>query len=315
MVKIILLIKKMKSNQDYFLKIEKKYLSFIKKQEVLGEPFYDKLGQLKKFYLPIAKSIYKTYLKKKKTIVIGIAGGQGSGKSTIAKILKLILKNKYKLNSVNLSIDDFYKTLSERKKMSHRVHKLFLTRGVPGTHDDKILYTTIKKLIGKKFKSFTSPSFNKATDDRNPKSKWIKIKTKPHIIIFEGWCVGAKKQSKNILNKPINLLERQFDKQKIWRNRVNKELENNYKKIYNLIDKIVFLKVPNFKYIYKWRLLQEKKLKLSSKGKKIMSKEQIKKFIMFYERITRQMLKDFKYNANITIKLDKKHRLSKLTFN
>ena len=40
-----------------------------------------------------------------------------------------------------------------------------------------------------------------------------------------------------------------------------------------------------------------------------MSNLQIKEFIMYYERITRHMLKDLKYNADIIIKLDKKHRL------
>ena len=219
------------------------------------------------------------------------------------------------MNSVNLSIDDFYKTLKERKKMSINVNKLFLTRGVPGTHDTKFLYKTIKLLTKKKFRSSRIPTFDKSVDDRSPKSKWIKIKIKPNIIIFEGWCVGAKKQSKKLLEKPINLLEKKFDKQKNWRNRVNKELDNNYKKIFNLIDKMIFLKVPNFYYVYKWRLLQEKKLRLSSKGKKVMSKEQIKKFIMFYERITKQMLKDLKYRANVVIKLDKKHRLYNLKFN
>ena len=102
----------MKTKQDYFLEVKKKYLHFIKKQEILGEPFYDKLGQLNNFYLPIAKSINQTYIKKNKTIIIGLAGGQGSGKSTIAQILKLILKTKYKLNSVNLSMSNFKSLLS-----------------------------------------------------------------------------------------------------------------------------------------------------------------------------------------------------------
>ena len=34
-----------------------------------------------------------------------------------------------------------------------------------------------------------------------------------------------------------------------------------------------------------------KKLKILSKGNKIMNKDQIKRFIMFYERITKSMLK------------------------
>ena len=38
--------------------------------------------------------------------LIGLSGGQGSGKSTIAKILKIILEEKYKMRVINFSIDD-----------------------------------------------------------------------------------------------------------------------------------------------------------------------------------------------------------------
>ena len=121
-------------------KVKKKYLKFLTSQEVMSEPFRDKLGQLNKFYLPISKMIAKDYLKKKKTKVIGLTGGQGTGKSTISNILKIILKEAYKLETVIFSIDDFYKTLNERKKMSKKISKLFITRGVPGTHDTKMLF-------------------------------------------------------------------------------------------------------------------------------------------------------------------------------
>ena len=75
--------------------------------------------------------------------------------------------------------------------------------------------------------------------------------------------------------------------------KVNKELKKNYKKIFKLIDKTIFLKVPSFKHVYKWRLLQEKKLRISSKGKKTMNNNQIKNFIMFYERINKTYVKKF----------------------
>ena len=45
--------------------IKKKYLKFLKSQEVLSEPFRDKLEQLNNFYLPISEKIYKIYKKKK----------------------------------------------------------------------------------------------------------------------------------------------------------------------------------------------------------------------------------------------------------
>ena len=78
--------------------------------------------------------------------------------------------------------------------MSKKVHQLFLTRGVPGTHDLNLLMKTIKKLKEKKFKTVFIPKFDKSSDDRFKKNKWQKIKKRPDIIIFEGWCVGARHQ-------------------------------------------------------------------------------------------------------------------------
>ena len=53
----------------------------------------------------------------------------------------------------------------------------------------------------------------------------------------------------------------------------------------------------------------------STKGKKVMNKSQIKNFIMFYERITKNMIKDLSNKANIVINIDKKHRLKNIKFN
>ena len=98
--------------------VKKKYLKFLKSQEVVSEPFRDKLGQLKNFFIPISEKIHRNYLINKKTKIIGLTGSQGSGKSTISQILKIILKECFNLNTVIFSIDDFYKTLQERKNMS-----------------------------------------------------------------------------------------------------------------------------------------------------------------------------------------------------
>ena len=298
-----------------YQKVRRKYLRYLKSQEILSEPFRDKIGQLKKFYFPISDKINKKYLKDKKTKIIGLAGGQGSGKSTISNILKIILKEGFDLNTVIFSIDDFYKTYKERKKMSKMISPLFLTRGVPGTHDTKLLLKSLKNLKGSKFKKIFIPKFEKSLDERAPKKKWQKVHKRPEIVIFEGWCVGVTPQKKKDLYNPINKLEKNEDKKKIWRNRVNYELKKKYKQIFNLIDEMIYLKVPSFKYVYKWRLLQEKKLRISNKGKKIMNDNQIKRFIMFYERLTKHMLKDFETNANTIIKIDKKHKLQSIQLN
>ncbi len=298
-----------------FKKVKKKYLEFLSSQEVMSEPFRDKLGQLDKFYLPISEMIKEEYYKKKKTKIIGLTGGQGTGKSTISNILKIILKEAYKLDTVIFSIDDFYKTFRERKKMSKKFNNLFLTRGVPGTHDTKMLFQCIKNLKNNNIKKLTIPKFDKSIDDRTVKSKWLKVKKKPNIVIFEGWCVGATAQKNKDLNFSLNKLEKDKDKKKVWRKKVNLELKKDYKKIFKLIDKLIFLKVPSFKYVFKWRLLQEKKLRITSKGDKTMTDKQIKDFIMYYERLTKHMLKILPNKADTVITIDKKHMLKSIKFN
>jgi len=298
-----------------FQQIKKRYLKFLKSQEITSEPFRDKQGQLKNFYLPICKKINSEYVKRKKTKIIGLSGGQGTGKSTISQILKIILKEGFNLETVIFSIDDFYKTRKDRKIMAKKISPLFLTRGVPGTHDAKMLFNCIKNLKKNRFKKVTVPKFDKSKDDRIPKSKWLAVKKKPNIVIFEGWCVGVTSQKEKDLVIPINKLEKQKDEKRIWRQTVNKELKNKYKKIFNLIDKLIFLKVPSFKYVYKWRLLQEKKLRTKSRGNKTMSNEQVKNFIMYYERLTKNMLKILPKKANTVISIDESHRLKSIKFN
>ena len=291
------------------------YLKYLKKQEVTGKPIIDKLGKLNKFYLPLSEWISSIYNKDRKTKIIGISGGQGAGKSTITGILKLILKKKYGLNLCVFSIDDFYKKKLDRLKMSKRTHSLFITRGVPGTHDITLINKTIKKLKQKKFRTVLIPKFDKSKDDRFQKNKWQKIVVKPDIIIFEGWCVGATHQNSVELKKPLNFIEKKYDKNLKWRKIVNNLLKKRYKSLFSQIDKLVYLKVPNFNYIIKWRWLQEQKMKLTTKSKKTMSKTQVKEFIMFYERLTKHMMKNYSKISDLTVFLDKNHRSKKMIIN
>ncbi len=45
-----------------------------------------------------------------------------------------------------------------------------------------------------------------------------------------------------------------------------------------------------------------------------MSKPEVKRFIMFYERITKQMMKDFSKISDLTVFLDNNHRSKKIKF-
>ncbi len=291
--------------------LKKKYFEFTKNQKISIKNFNDKLNQLNNFLIPISFKIFRFQRLKKNTILIGLSGGQGAGKSTLTQIFKIILTTLFKLNVVIFSIDDFYRTQNERKKMSKFIHPLFMTRGVPGTHDTKMLYKILKKLTNKKFKKLTIPKFDKSKDDRAKQNFWQKVTKKPDVVIFEGWCVGAKSQTKKDLINPINLLEKKEDINLNWRKKINNELKINYKKIFKLIDYKIYIKVPSFKHVLRWRLLQEKKLSLKSKNKSVMNNNDIKRFIMFYERITKNMIKNFKDN-NIIIYLSNNHNIKSI---
>ena len=137
----------MKETEDCFLKVKKDYLKLLHKEKIFDKSISDKINSLKKVYIPISFWIEKKYIKKGKTLFLGFSGGQGSGKTTAVKILKIILKKFFKRKIHVSSIDDFYKTLKDRNKMSKNIHPLFKTRGVPGTHDVGLIQNFLKAII------------------------------------------------------------------------------------------------------------------------------------------------------------------------
>ena len=82
----------MKKTEDCFLKVKNDYLKFLSKEKIFDKSRATKIKSLKKTYIPISFWIENKYKKKGKTLFLGFSGGQGSGKTTVAKILKIILK-------------------------------------------------------------------------------------------------------------------------------------------------------------------------------------------------------------------------------
>jgi len=307
----------MQSVDECFSKVKTASFKYISSQETVREKFKKKDLMIRSFLIPICFWIFKK-AKKKSPLIIGLAGGQGSGKTTISSILSLILKKYFKLKVFKISIDDFYKTKKQREILSKDKHSLLLTRGVPGTHDINIMLDFFRKIKTKNFKSLKLPKFNKANDDRYKKKHWYKLKSRPDVVIFEGWCVGAKPQSLRLLKKPINALERAYDKSLKWRQFVNLQLKTNYKKLYSQLDSLLYLKVKNFNLLKKWRIKQEEKLWLKSKSRKnlkIMNKKEVINFMQTYQRITEQMFKDAPKYSSIIMNLNKNHQIHKIKFN
>ena len=301
----------MQSTAECFKKVKSDCYKFIKSQETSKEKFSNKDKMLKSFLIPVSFWIAKK-ADNKKPYFVGLAGGQGTGKTTISSIIKIILEKYFKLKVFKISIDDFYKTRKERIGLSKKVHPMLLTRGVPGTHDISMMLDFFKKSKAKKFKNMKLPNFNKAIDDRFPKNKWSKINKRPDVIIFEGWCVGARAETNKTLKKSINSMEKANDHKLVWRKYVNQQLKTKYKKLYSQLNCMIYLKAKNFSLLQKWRLKQEHKLWLKTKkkgGHKIMSKGDVINFMQTYQRITQNMFKNMPKYASIILNLNSKHQI------
>ena len=307
----------MQSFAECFQKVKSDCIRFIKSQETSTEKFSNKDKMLKSFLIPVCFWISKK-INNKQPYFVGLAGGQGTGKTTISSLLEIILRKYFKLNVFKISIDDFYRTRKERFNLSKKVHPLLMTRGVPGTHDIKIMLDFFRKSKTKKFKSFKLPKFNKAIDDRCKKNQWYTIKKRPDVVIFEGWCVGARAEKNSTIKKSINSLEKANDAQLIWRNYVNKQLKTKYKKLYDQLDCLVYLKAKNFSLLQKWRLIQEKKLWLKNKNKKtnnkIMSKGDVINFMQTYQRVTQNMFKFAPSYASVILNLNSNHQIKSAVY-
>tara|TARA_B100000579_G_scaffold63185_1_gene46414 strand:+ start:1005 stop:1937 length:933 start_codon:yes stop_codon:yes gene_type:complete len=302
---------------DCYRKVNNECFKFIKSQETTKEKFKNKEKMIKFFLIPISFWIAKK-VEKKKPYIVGLSGGQGSGKTTISSIISIILRKYFKLDVFTISIDDFYKTRKERFLLSQKIHPLLQTRGVPGTHDMKIMLNFFKRVKIKKFRPLRLPKFNKAVDDRCNKKLWYLIKRRPDVIIFEGWCLGAKAEKNNTLVKPLNSLEMLNDKKLTWRKFVNKQLQSKYKQLYDQLNCLLYLKSKNFSLLRKWRIKQEEKLRLKNKrfnNHKIMNNKEVINFMQTYQRVTQNMYKNVPKYASIILYLNSNHQIKSVVYN
>lgn len=254
---------------------------------------------------PLAEQVASHQLEASRPIAVGIHGCQGSGKSTLADYLCFYLAEVKHLSTASVSLDDFYLTHAERQQLATSVHPLLGTRGVPGTHDVALAVSTLRSLTNSDPAETFVPRFDKANDDRKQKNQWDRVRTPADVVIFEGWCLGVTAQTAEDLKMPINALERDEDPQGIWRSYVNQQLLSSYPQLWDTADLWIMLKAPSFDCVYQWRVEQENKLAQSgSQGKRIMTEQQLSRFIQHYQRLTEHALNTLPERVNFLFELD-----------
>ena len=258
--------------------------------------------------LPEALAIIEAFIRQRLAVataplVVGLCGAQGSGKSTVAAVLAERISG-----TAVLSLDDLYLPLAERERLAEAVHPLLKTRGVPGTHDVALGEAVLADLrAGRPVKL---PRFDKATDDRAPESTWPEVEA-ARLVIFEGWCVGARPQPREALAAPVNDLERTRDADGVWRRYANDALAGPYRGLFDGIGFQALLLAPSFDVILGWRRQQEHER--IDRGEGGQTDAQLAVFVQYYERLTRWLAEEMPARADAVARLDKAREVVELT--
>lgn len=256
---------------------------------------------------PVAAAILERALAWRtpgQALILGVCGPQGCGKSTACAQVADALAHAG-LKAGLLSLDDLYLGRAERAALAARIHPLFATRGPPGTHDTALGIATIDAV--RRGAAVRLPRFAKPLDEPLPPAAWPELGAGCDVLLFEGWCVGARPQPEAMLAAPANALERDEDPQGIWRHAVNAGLTGTTGALFARIDRLVCLTAPSFDCVFGWRREQEQAmLALAGAGgaPHAMDDAALARFIAHYERLTRWIAEEMPVRADFAIALD-----------
>ena len=233
--------------------------------------------------------------------VFGICGLQGSGKSTLAAQL-VAAARQAGLAAASVSLDDFYLTAAQRRRLARDVHPLLAIRGPPGTHDLDLALETFDAL--RRGHTPPLPRFDKLGDDRLAPERWTRPSAPLDLLVFEGWCLGVPAEAEDAMREPLNPLEREEDPDGRWRRGCNTALARDYPPLWAQVDVLWFLQPPGFETVHAWRGEQERALQAAHPDRTGMDGATLDRFIQHYERVSRQALRTMPGIADACVALD-----------
>ncbi|MEG4996286.1 glycerate kinase [Microcoleus sp. B4-D4] len=256
------------------------------------------LETLWNLWLPLAIQLSTEKQSFNRPLIQGILGSQGTGKTTLCQVLKVIL-GKMGYSTVSISLDDLYKTYADRQQLQKADPRL-IWRGPPGTHDIDLGIAVLDKLCGSETSELTAVDNLKFDFPKTDIIKNIEIprfdksawggggdRTQPEIIsgadivLFEGWFVGVNPVADATLNEflatapfPISTeADCQFARD------MNAKL-HDYLPLWNRLDRLMVLYPRDYRLSQVWRNQAEQEM--MAVGKSGMSEAEINRFVEYF---------------------------------
>jgi D-glycerate 3-kinase len=265
-----------------------------------AEPYLPTLWQL---WLPLAQHLMTQRQALPRPLIQGVLGGQGTGKTTLGKILTLILQTQgYTL--LSWSLDDLYKTYRDRLQLQ-QAHPDLIWRGPPGTHDVDLGLQVMKQLRqAKAGQVIPIPRFDKALHN----GMGDRVEPEPvqniDIVLFEGWFVGAQPVDPAVFaHAPAPICS---DRDRAFAQSCNTRLAN-YLPLWKTLDSLWVLYLPDYTLSKQWRQQAEAQMKAS--GKPGMTDAEINAFVEYFWKALHPdlFIRPAIERANVVIEINSDH--------
>jgi D-glycerate 3-kinase len=209
-------------------------------------------------------------------LIQGILGGQGTGKTTMCKILSLILDH-LGYRTVSLSLDDLYKTYSDRLLLTQQDPRL-IWRGPPGTHDIDLGLNVLDQ-IRQLQNPVMVPRFDKSAYGGAGDRTTPEMVTNVDIVLFEGWFVGVRPINADVFDTaPPPILT---DEDRAFARDLNLRLYD-YLPLWERLDSLILLYPTDYRCSLEWRKQAEQQM--IAAGKSGMSNAEIEQFVNYFWR-------------------------------
>lgn len=253
-------------------------------------------------WLPLGMKIASQRQKLGRPFIQGILGGQGTGKTTMSRILCFILQE-LGYSTLSLSLDDLYKTYGDRLTLTQQDPRL-IWRGPPGTHDIDLGLSVLDQ-IRQGNSPVTVPRFDKSTYSGAGDRTTPEIVTNVDLVLFEGWFVGVlpiDPQAFTTAPPPIIT-----DDDRAFARDMNHQLQA-YLPLWQRLDSLIALDPSDYRCSLEWRKQAERKM--IAAGKSGMSDAQIEEFVNYFwrslhpELLIKPLLRSSKVDLVIQVNTD-----------